>query len=491
MSAYSSIRQRWCHSQEFYVIEHVVCFQRGVVATTDAGRVSRYSIYGKFVAADGSPVGLQATLLSPSASWQIATSTAFDGENYLVLWEDWRDGPSNGYRSDLYAARMTPEGFVLDDPAFLIADRPNREMMPQMIFGGPQYFVVFEYGGSDSQTIRGARILPDGTVLNPDGFDIAHSHPNGSVIRPQVAFNGRKYLVIWYNNYGTSGTTGVMGALVDTDGTVTSPTPIGIATQGFVGNVDFDVESNGDEFLVSWTVVNNNNSMSIKTTRVSDSGQILGTATLESSPFTIGYSRIAFNGESYFVTWKQGIGANVTAYGTRVGMDGQPIGNVMTVATGTHGYWDVVAHHGTFVLPYVVDAGEASGLYVTQVDADGSMLVDRRRVQDVPFLDLYGDASIASGPWDSLFVTSPLWADMPFNAPRIWKIPVALNGTAVAGDSDTDGDADLEDFTAFLDCVTSPGGGLPPGCDVFDFDGDDDTDFADLQTFQLVFTGSP
>ncbi len=55
------------------------------------------------------------------------------------------------------------------------------------------------------------------------------------------------------------------------------------------------------------------------------------------------------------------------------------------------------------------------------------------------------------------------------------------------GDFDADGDVDLFDFSAFLDCVSGPGGGVsPPGCAVFDFDEDDDVDLGDAGLLQFL-----
>ena len=52
------------------------------------------------------------------------------------------------------------------------------------------------------------------------------------------------------------------------------------------------------------------------------------------------------------------------------------------------------------------------------------------------------------------------------------------------GDSDQDGDLDLVDLAAFDECLTgqSPGG-LQPGCEMMDFDGDHDGDLVDFGMF--------
>ncbi len=60
------------------------------------------------------------------------------------------------------------------------------------------------------------------------------------------------------------------------------------------------------------------------------------------------------------------------------------------------------------------------------------------------------------------------------------------------GDFDCDRDVDVFDFAAYLDCVTGAADGeLPPGCEAFDFNGDNDVDFHDLGGFQRAFTGAP
>lgn len=56
-----------------------------------------------------------------------------------------------------------------------------------------------------------------------------------------------------------------------------------------------------------------------------------------------------------------------------------------------------------------------------------------------------------------------------------------------AGDCDEDGGVSRFDFADFADCATGPGGGPLAGeCRCVDFDGDDDVDIHDFESFQRV-----
>ena len=61
----------------------------------------------------------------------------------------------------------------------------------------------------------------------------------------------------------------------------------------------------------------------------------------------------------------------------------------------------------------------------------------------------------------------------------------------VAGDCNADGTVNVFDFEEFLACVTGPDGGpVSPECACFDFNDDDDVDFADFSNLQPAFHGS-
>jgi len=63
-------------------------------------------------------------------------------------------------------------------------------------------------------------------------------------------------------------------------------------------------------------------------------------------------------------------------------------------------------------------------------------------------------------------------------------------GTWLQGDYDVDGHVDVADYQRLVPCMTAPNVGPPPaGCDLFDFDLDNDVDLRDVAVFQRSFTG--
>ncbi len=100
----------------------------------------------------------------------------------------------------------------------------------------------------------------------------------------------------------------------------------------------------------------------------------------------------------------------------------------------------------------------------------------------------------------------PLEITVPVNAGTYWLVvgplaatdlaacgkrytAVVLNANAPPGDGNGDGNVDLFDLDLWNACLASPGSTAPPACLVFDFDGDQDVDWADNAVFQQLFGG--
>ena len=177
---------------------------------------------------------------------QSRPAVAFDGTNFLVAWEDLRNGTDH----DIYAARVTEDGKVLDPDGFAVIKRPNNQAWPTVAFAAGNYVVAWMdarqypvYG------IYFARVTPEGKVLDPEGrpldveddAKIAKLKPQGdtwlgdkaywwhdlaSRTCPTAASNGASVLVVYVKEYpfAGSGRPGLAAALIrGADATVTKP----------------------------------------------------------------------------------------------------------------------------------------------------------------------------------------------------------------------------------------------------------------------------
>jgi len=147
---------------------------------------------------------------------------AFDGTNYLVAWDDSRSGSG----LDIYGARVSPAGDVLDPSGIPISSAARDQAYPKLAFDGTNYLVVWDDGraGPFTSGIYGARVTTAGSVLDPAGIPI--STAQGGQARPALAFDGSNYLVAWYD--GRSGCCDIYGARVTPAGAVLDPNGINL-----------------------------------------------------------------------------------------------------------------------------------------------------------------------------------------------------------------------------------------------------------------------
>jgi large repetitive protein len=72
---------------------------------------------------------------------------AFDGSNYLVVWSETHEEevqPSESYEiGDVYSARVSTDGAVLDSDARAISTAPGDQGAHGIAFDGANYFVTW------------------------------------------------------------------------------------------------------------------------------------------------------------------------------------------------------------------------------------------------------------------------------------------------------------------------------------------------------------
>ncbi|HLE03444.1 MAG TPA: hypothetical protein VI729_02375, partial [Anaerolineales bacterium] len=70
---------------------------------------------------------------------QYYPAVAWDGNNYLVVWQDYR----NGSNPDIYGARVSASGVLQEPGGIVISTAANYQGFPAVAWDGNNYLVVW------------------------------------------------------------------------------------------------------------------------------------------------------------------------------------------------------------------------------------------------------------------------------------------------------------------------------------------------------------
>ena len=177
------------------------------------------AVHAARISADGTvldPIGFPVND-APGQKYNLATG--FGDSLYLVAWADYRgvDGP------DIYCARVSREGAVLDSTGIVVCAAMSYQDVPDISFDGQNFLVVWTDSRSQvTNNIYAARVSRAGVVLDPDGFVVAAADTFDDA-QPAVCFAGTDYLVVWPGMNMNVYESRVYGALVSPAGLVTKP----------------------------------------------------------------------------------------------------------------------------------------------------------------------------------------------------------------------------------------------------------------------------
>ncbi|MBE0433864.1 T9SS type A sorting domain-containing protein [candidate division WOR-3 bacterium] len=120
----------------------------------------------------------------------VSPAIAFDGSSYFIVWNELQT-----LYSYVCGARVSSAGVLLDTIPIRIANiSGNSQYGPAVAFDGVNYVVVWRGGDAD---IYGARVSPQGIVLDPTGFAVCMAPSRQGT--PRIQFDGQNYCVVWYD----------------------------------------------------------------------------------------------------------------------------------------------------------------------------------------------------------------------------------------------------------------------------------------------------
>jgi hypothetical protein len=182
-------------------------------------------------AVEGIQCGAEFPLLAegPGKGWQGTPAVAYGQGVYMAAWREGWQGKGGAAR--IYATRITPEGKVLDPRAIPVAPAPaGVQERPRIAFGGGVFLVAWEdFRNGKDYDIFAARLRPDGTVVDREPLAVA-SGPRNQVL-PDVASDGKNFLVVWQGLTGEETAFRGFAAAIAADGKVSSAVVTGMSPQ--------------------------------------------------------------------------------------------------------------------------------------------------------------------------------------------------------------------------------------------------------------------
>lgn len=224
------------------------------------------------IGADGKALDPAGIPVCRAKNIQAYPVVASNGKDFMVSWMDFRTGKD----WDVYAARVTGDGKVLDADGFPVATAAHNQCRPDVAFvpgSAACYLVVWQNfvpdvlgGGAGSYDMYGARVGMDGKVRDAGGVKlVAHT-----AVRPSLAVDGAVGLAFagqggpqdLHNSYSQGAY--AFPAVANLD--LSKGAPTAVAAPAFIG-VSSDTSKFGLSRLASW----------ISYARVKDGGGILAT----------------------------------------------------------------------------------------------------------------------------------------------------------------------------------------------------------------------
>jgi len=118
----------------------------------------------------------------PTVARRSSLRLAWNGQHYLAAWTDYRNDPGDSSNADIYAARISTAGSVLDSSPIALATVAGIQQAPVVVDPGDTVgTAVFwmDLRAAPAGTYRGdvyaTWVKYDGTVLDPSGVAVANS----------------------------------------------------------------------------------------------------------------------------------------------------------------------------------------------------------------------------------------------------------------------------------------------------------------------------
>lgn len=311
--------------------------------------------------------------ISDGFSTQTAPAVASNGAGYLVVWQDTRNSVSFG--TDIYAARVTAAGVVQEPAGIVVTGAVGHQTVPAVAARGTEYLVGWQDARNGNNDIYAARVDGTGFVLDPSGREIAALAASSQTV-PAIGSNGTDYFVAWQDNRNGA-SADIYGTRVNATGGVVQQFGFALSTATGVQSEPV-VDSNGTDYLVAWLDGRNGGSSDVYGTRVSATAVLQDPAGLAlATGFALQVApAVASMAADYLIVYQDDhTTGSYDISGVRVTAAGVVDANVVALSTGDRQLAPTVASNGAGYLVAWQDVrnGIDRDLYATRLTTTGAV----------------------------------------------------------------------------------------------------------------------
>jgi len=389
-------------------------------------RIGFGDVRGTRISSGGSILQPSEFVIATMANIQQKASCSWGGTNWLVVWEDFR----NGLDYDIYGTRVNPYGGVLDPAGIAVCTGTHWATGVDVAKGGADWLVVWEdtRGGVDLD-IHGARVNEFGAVRDPTGIVICAAVDRQD--HPKVSGGDTDWLVVWEDErQGVGGgNCDIYGARVNAAGSVMDGTGFLVCA---VSNapLDPDLAWGQTSWLVAWRDYRNLTDQDVYGTRVDASGNVLDANGIAISTASVQQTHpsLAWAVTNWLVAWADTRYGGTEIFGARVSPDGLVLETDGLAICSTSGeqQYPVVTGNDSYWMVFWQDYRD-----LVQWDIYGSLIMPGGWSPTGPFGIHYTptrsewNLDAAFGPPGTVLVTFDNFRPYPYNATRVMGLIAA------------------------------------------------------------------
>ncbi len=313
-------------------------------------------------------------IVAPAAGDQAAPAIARGSSSTLTVWADFRANPYGGYEyetsRDLYGVRLDAAGIALDPvPLAIVAGRANQNY-PKIAWNGSNWLVVFQSvdaGGTGyyQSSLEAVRVSPTGQVLDARPIKLHGLTPSGPGYWA-LASDGNNWVVV---NQSTSTSGDIVAVRISPAGVVLDPPTRALVKETYFMRSNLKLAYAGGVFLCTF-----NDSSDTKFVRFDTSLSLLTPTPASFSPASA--CDLAGNGAGFYVIWnRQEPDYSVHVVGSRVSTAGALLDGGGVNLSGTKQPYAYAAESVTWDgVNWRIMWGEYATNYVARVTSAGTLL---------------------------------------------------------------------------------------------------------------------